>query len=299
MPLPSPNQPRRSSESQHCSGSDGSVSPEHIREKDPGQPVQERQDPDSANENGELEFCEAVGRPDREVVPGEGVSNEMVVRVSQRATHVLMRGTICALNDPLRCPFGLEEGAPEACVKFGAGYPQWLKAHLEAVHGMHSVQLNFVCPCPAEFNDGADCDYVQFDPFGDILPDHIRERHPVYKERVMEALYKQRSKKCGAKHREFLLTGKSETFAEGTSNCSILWPSQIIADRIVIPTRVDKYLLDCRLTPHLPRQCCPPSSAWFCSSARLGKCCTSARSTRVPPRRTAIKSLPPTTCSRI
>ncbi|XP_055357089.1 uncharacterized protein LOC129602146 [Paramacrobiotus metropolitanus] len=188
----------------------------------------------------ESEFCEAVGRPDREVVPGKGVSNELLVRVSKRATHVLMRGTTGALDDPLRCPFGLEEGAAEACVKFRAGMPQGLKAHLEGVHGLHNVQLNLACPCPAEFNDGADCPFVQFDPSGCILHDHIRKHHPVYKERIMEALYKQRSKKCGEKYREFLRTARSETFPEGTSNLRILWPSQIIADRIVIPTRVDK-----------------------------------------------------------
>ncbi|XP_055354726.1 uncharacterized protein LOC129600278 [Paramacrobiotus metropolitanus] len=240
MPWPAPYQPRRSSESQHCSGSDGSMSPEKTPERDPVQSVEKHQEPASANEKGELEFCEAVGRPDREVVHGRGVSNEMLVRVSQRATHVLMRGTIRSLFDPLRCPFGLKEGATEACVKFRAGMPQGLKAHLEGVHGMHNVQLNFVCPCPAEVNDGADCPFVRFDPFGDLLPNHIRERHPHYKERVMEALYKQRSKKCGEKYRELLRTARSETFPEGTSNLRILWPSQIIADRIVIPTRVDQ-----------------------------------------------------------
>ncbi|XP_055354724.1 uncharacterized protein LOC129600276 isoform X2 [Paramacrobiotus metropolitanus] len=243
MPWPASERLRQTSDSDYHSASDGSLSPEHTEEISPdasAQPAQKPQEPANANEDGELEFCEAVGRPDREVVPGKVVSNEMLVRVSKRATHVLMRGTIGSLVDPLRCPFGLEEGAVEACVTFRAGMPQGLKAHLERVHGMHKVQLNFACPCPAEFNDGADCPFVQFDPFGDILPDHIREHHPVYKERVMEALYKQRSKKFGEKYREFLRTGKSQTFPEGTSNLGSLWPSQIIADRIIIPTRVDK-----------------------------------------------------------
>ncbi|XP_055357082.1 uncharacterized protein LOC129602138 [Paramacrobiotus metropolitanus] len=197
MPWPVPNQPRRSSESQHCSGSDGSLSPEQNQERDPIQPVQERPEPASANDNGELAFCAAVGRPDTETVPGVSVPNELMTRVSDSDTHVLIRATIESMIDPLRCPFGFEKGAVKACVTFYAGMPVGLKAHLERVHGMHNVQLNLACPCPAKFNGGVHCDYVQFDPVGYFLPSHIRERHPQYKERMVDALCKQQNKKTG------------------------------------------------------------------------------------------------------
>ncbi|XP_055356539.1 uncharacterized protein LOC129601699 [Paramacrobiotus metropolitanus] len=229
--LPLPGRIRRSSHHSDYS-STASISSEDTS------PKRDRPQPPKTSQPDELAFCAAVGRPDSEVVVGSGVKNELLVRVSKHASHVLMRGTIQSMIEPLRCPFGVGKGALEACVKLRAGMPAGLKAHLEAVHGLHNVQLNFACPCPAAFNDGADCQYVQFDPLGYLLSHHMDEHHAQYKERVMEALYKQRKKKSGQKHRELLRSARTKTLPEGTSDVSRLWPSQITADKIVIPTRV-------------------------------------------------------------
>ncbi|XP_055356537.1 uncharacterized protein LOC129601697 isoform X2 [Paramacrobiotus metropolitanus] len=229
--LPLPGRIRRSSHHSDYS-STASISSEDTS------PKRDRPQPPNTSQPDELAFCAAVGRPDREVVLGSGVDNELMTRVSKNVTHVLVRGTIQSMIDPLRCPFGLGEKPVEACVAFRAGMPQGLKIHLEGAHGMHNVQLNLACPCPAQFNRGVDCDYVQFDPIGSFLTTHMNERHPDYVERMMQALVKQRKKKNGEKHRQFLRTARSQKFPEGTSDLRVLWPSQITAEKIVIPTRV-------------------------------------------------------------
>ncbi|XP_055330974.1 uncharacterized protein LOC129583263 isoform X2 [Paramacrobiotus metropolitanus] len=205
----------------------------------------ERPEPPKTSERDELllkvwtnrAFCEALGRPDREVRISELSRNNLVlIRVSERATHVLMRATTGTIIEPLWCPLRFEKTAVEACKKFRAGYPQDLKAHLEGrYHGLPNVQLNFHCPCPAQCNNGASCDAVEFDPWGTVLGCHIRDKHPVYYTEMLEALFNRFDTETGPKHREFIRSNKNMIFPKWTSDLTVLWPSQIIPDKIIFP----------------------------------------------------------------
>ncbi|XP_055349071.1 uncharacterized protein LOC129595960 [Paramacrobiotus metropolitanus] len=182
-------------------------------------------------------FCAATGRPDREVRISElSKDNLVLIRVSERATHVLMRATTVTIIEPLWCPLRFAENAVEACKKFRAGYPQDLKAHLEGGRrNLHSVQLNFHCPCPAEFNQGAPCDLVEFDPFGTVFSNHIRDQHPAYYAAMSEALCHRWKMITGQRHREFIRDKKNRIFPQWTGDVTRLWPRQVIPDKIVFP----------------------------------------------------------------
>ncbi|XP_055357444.1 uncharacterized protein LOC129602451 [Paramacrobiotus metropolitanus] len=189
-----------------------------------------------------MKYCTALRRPDYKAKKRTiSIAHKIVVRASKTANHVLVMGTVNFMLDPLPCPFSEQQ---TACTEFRAREPRLLQAHLQTKHGLHNVLLNFVCPCPARLNGKRICPVVRFDPGDMYMRRHLREDHRKYSEEVYAALVsaeKGEDPQVTQKRQNFMRRTRRVYFPGWTNKKGELFPSQIIPDRIVFPTKVDEH----------------------------------------------------------
>ncbi|XP_055336851.1 uncharacterized protein LOC129587236 isoform X2 [Paramacrobiotus metropolitanus] len=194
-----------------------------------------------------LKFCAALERPADKVRNVKKLSIRDKIRLRRSTTtnmdHVLLMGTVSFVLDPLACPYAEEE----ACKKFFATSPSFLKAHLQNKHDLKNVLLNFVCPCPAKCNARKECATVLFDPshMNSHMTAHLERRHRKYYEAMCVALLSAEplpgedpeKVKTRLYYRE---RARRFTFPAWTREKDKMFPSQIIPDRIIIPTEIHR-----------------------------------------------------------
>ncbi|XP_055336928.1 uncharacterized protein LOC129587287 isoform X2 [Paramacrobiotus metropolitanus] len=142
--------------------------------------------------------------------------------------------------DPLPCPFAEHE---TACKAFRTHEARLLQAHLHPARPAHR-HPEFPCPCPGKFNGKKSCPVVRFDPGDMYMRRHLREDHRKYSEEVYAALVsaeKGEDPQVTQKRQNFMRRTRRVYFPGWTNKKGELFPSQIIPDRIVFPTKVDEH----------------------------------------------------------
>ncbi|XP_055337055.1 uncharacterized protein LOC129587367 [Paramacrobiotus metropolitanus] len=209
-------------------------------------------------------FCGALKRPDfRAKKLNISIRDKIVVRASRIADHVLVMGTVDFMLDPLPCPYAEQT---EACKAFRASAPSFLKAHLQAKHDLRNVILNFVCPCPAKFNGKKSCPVVRFDPGEGHMHEHLEKYHRKYYDAVTNALVAadEDDAQLMQKHERFMRRTRRLFFPGWTRRKEELFPSQIIPDKVVIPTKISEegeIMYICNIDPCRRRKFRPPHAA--------------------------------------
>ncbi|XP_055344057.1 uncharacterized protein LOC129592117 [Paramacrobiotus metropolitanus] len=91
-------------------------------------------------------------------------------------------GTVSYGGNPLKCPYVSES---DTCKELCFTSTESLKAHLETAHQLTDVQINLVCPCPAECNGNKECEDVAYDQHtGMFLEDHLTAAHKEFYEKL-------------------------------------------------------------------------------------------------------------------
>ncbi|XP_055337042.1 uncharacterized protein LOC129587357 isoform X2 [Paramacrobiotus metropolitanus] len=189
------------------------------------------------------QFCAALQRPDYQTTQLPiSIPDKILVRHSPATGihHVLVMGTVDFSMDPLPCPFAAQE---TPCRGFFATAPLFLKAHLQAKHDLPNVLLNFVCPCPAKRNAGQTCTEVCYDPGDMHVAAHLRRYHAKYYATMCAALEPADADEdpgLTQKRLNYRLRSRRIYFPVWAYTVGMLFPSQIIPDKIVIPTQIQK-----------------------------------------------------------
>ncbi|XP_055344148.1 uncharacterized protein LOC129592198 [Paramacrobiotus metropolitanus] len=204
-------------------------------------------------------------RPDTNVLKTTVILNKIIVRTTELANHVLVMGTVSYSDSPVKCPYGAETNACNN-VKFVS--TDRLKAHLEVAHQLPNVQINLLCPCPAECNGDKECPVAIYDQYSGLyLVDHLTEAHEQFYNKLqallccvdvdddddqddLEAFLKENN--LNRKDMDYLkhLDGR-KTFPEWTRDVTKPFQSQLIPDKFVQPTVVENRCLYyvCNLEP--------------------------------------------------
>ncbi|XP_055337071.1 uncharacterized protein LOC129587378 [Paramacrobiotus metropolitanus] len=199
-------------------------------------------------------FCAATQRPDYEATQmALSIPDKILVRHSPATGihHVLVMGSVDFMMDPLPCPFAEKE---TACRGFLARTPHFLQVHLRTKHPLPNALLNFVCPCPAQYNGGQTCKVATYDPGDMNMVPHLRKYHAKYYATMcaaLEPVEADEDPERVQKRLNYRTRARRIPFPLWTYRRDMLFPTQIIPDKIVIPTRIEngeiKYI--CNVDP--------------------------------------------------
>ncbi|XP_055344137.1 uncharacterized protein LOC129592187 isoform X2 [Paramacrobiotus metropolitanus] len=196
-------------------------------------------------------------RPDTKVLETTIIPHSIIIRKTELASHVLVMGTLSYGYNPIKCPlYGTVNG--DACKNLCYTSTETLKAHLQAAHALTNVQINLLCPCPAECNGNMECPVVVYDQHtGMFLENHLTTAHEDHFEKLQTLMCCMNPDDKSDFLEEFLeeydlkledmaylkhLDGR-KTFPEWVYNTTQPFPSQLIPDKFVIPTVVENYCL--------------------------------------------------------